>query len=105
MPLYPDGVLDEVKNAVNIVSLIAEHVALKKRGRNYMARCPFHNEKTPSFSVNEEKQIFHCFGCGVGGDVIKFVELHDGKIWVESALGHGSRFRFTIPIRKAPSSA
>ena len=73
MPFYSDGVLDEVRAAVNIVSLVSEYVALKKRGRNYVARCPFHNEKTPSFNVSEEKQIFMCFGCGLGGDVFKFL--------------------------------
>jgi DNA primase len=73
MPLYSDSVLDEVRNAVNIVSLVSEYVALKKRGRNHVARCPFHNEKTPSFNVSEEKQIFMCFGCGLGGDVFRFV--------------------------------
>jgi DNA primase len=73
MPLYSDSTLDEVRNAVNIVSLISEYVSLKKRGRNYVARCPFHTEKTPSFNVSEEKQIFMCFGCGVGGDAFKFI--------------------------------
>ncbi len=73
MPFYSDGVLVEVRAAVNIVSLVSEYVALKKRGRNYVARCPFHNEKTPSFNVSEEKQIFMCFGCGLGGDVFKFL--------------------------------
>jgi len=73
MPLYSDSVLDEVRNAVNIVSVVSEYVALKKRGRNHVARCPFHNEKTPSFNVSEEKQIFMCFGCGLGGDVFRFI--------------------------------
>jgi len=75
MPLYSDSLLDEVRNSVNIVALISEYVALKKRGRNWVARCPFHVEKTPSFHVNEERQIFMCFGCGVGGDVFKFITL------------------------------
>ncbi len=73
MPLYSDSVLDEVRSAINIVNLVSEYVALKKRGRNHVARCPFHTEKTPSFNVSEEKQIFMCFGCGKGGDVFRFV--------------------------------
>jgi DNA primase len=73
MPFYSDDIVDEVRNSVNIVSIISEYVALKKRGRNHVARCPFHNEKTPSFNVSEEKQIFMCFGCGVGGDIFKFI--------------------------------
>jgi DNA primase len=73
MPFYPDSILDEVRNSVNIVSIVSEYVPLRKSGRNHVARCPFHNEKTASFSVNEERQIFHCFGCGVGGDVFRFL--------------------------------
>ncbi|MFH1574908.1 MAG: CHC2 zinc finger domain-containing protein, partial [Acidobacteriota bacterium] len=73
MPFYSDSLLDEVRNSVNIVSVVSEYVALKRRGRNQVARCPFHIEKTPSFNVNEERQIFRCFGCGVGGDVFKFL--------------------------------
>src|SRR5437667_462127 len=70
MPFYPDHVLDEIRNSIDIVPFISEHVALKKRGRNHVACCPFHNEKTPSFNVNAEKQIFMCFGCRAGGDVL-----------------------------------
>jgi DNA primase len=84
MPLYSDGVLDEVRDAVNIVSLVSEYVTLKKRGRNHVARCPFHVEKTPSFNVSEEKQIFMCFGCGVGGDVFKFVMQMENISFPES---------------------
>lgn len=73
MPLYSEGLLDEVRNSLNILSVVSEYVALKRRGRNWIARCPFHVEKTPSFNVNEERQIFMCFGCGVGGDVFKFI--------------------------------
>src|SRR5688500_15268081 len=75
MPLFTDGLLDEVRNSVNIVSFVSEYVALKKRGRNHVARRPFHSERTPSFNVNEDKQMFHCFGCGVGGDVFKFMMM------------------------------
>ena len=73
MPLYSESLLDEVRSSVNIVSVVSEYVALRKRGRNWVARCPFHVEKTPSFNVNEERQIFMCFGCGLGGDVFKFI--------------------------------
>lgn len=73
MPHYADALLDEIRNSVNIVSVVSEYVALRRRGRNHVARCPFHVEKTPSFNVNEERQIFMCFGCGVGGDVFKFL--------------------------------
>src|SRR5207247_895814 len=86
MPFYPDHVLDEIRNSIDIVPFISEHVALKKRGRNHVACCPFHNEKTPSFNVNAEKQIFMCFGCGVGGDVFKFAMLVEHFTFQDAVL-------------------
>ncbi|MBI4484132.1 MAG: DNA primase [Acidobacteria bacterium] len=73
--IFPDAFLQEVRNTANIVSLVSEYVRLRKRGRNHVGLCPFHSEKTPSFNVNDDKQIFHCFGCGVGGDAFKFLML------------------------------
>lgn len=70
----PQEIIEEVLERSNIVDIVGEYVALKKRGRNYFGLCPFHNEDTPSFSVNEEKQIYKCFGCGQGGNVIGFVQ-------------------------------
>jgi DNA primase len=71
------GILDEdvarVREATNIVAVVSEHLALKRVGRRYQGLCPFHSEKTPSFSVNPELGLYHCFGCGVGGDAIRFV--------------------------------
>ncbi len=99
MPLYSDAVLDEVRNSVNIVSLISEYVALKKRGRNYVARCPFHTEKTPSFSVSEEKQIFHCFGCGVGGNVFHFLMKFKGISFPDAVRLLGERVG--VPVDSA----
>jgi len=69
----PDQLIDEVRDRTDIVEVISEYLPLKKRGKNYFGLCPFHQEKTPSFSVNPEKQIFHCFGCGVGGNVFSFL--------------------------------
>lgn len=66
--------IDDLKSRVNIVDVIGREVSLKRAGSNYKGLCPFHNEKTPSFMVSEQKQIFNCFGCGEKGDVIKFVE-------------------------------
>ncbi len=97
MPLYSDSVLDEVRNAVNIVSLVSEYVALKKRGRNHVARCPFHNEKTPSFNVSEEKQIFMCFGCGLGGDVFRFVMQIEHLSFPEAVRFIADRHGISLP--------
>lgn len=102
MPLYADSVLDEVRNSVNIVSLVSEYVALKKRGRNHVARCPFHNEKTPSFNVNEEKQIFMCFGCGLGGDVFKFIMQMENLGFPEAVRFLAERRGITLPVSSAP---
>ena len=74
MERYNDEILDEIRSRNDIVSTISQYMTLKRKGRNYFGLCPFHNEKSPSFSVSPDKQIFHCFGCGVGGDVINFVK-------------------------------
>lgn len=77
MGLIPEETIAQVLERCDIVETISEYVALKKMGRNFKACCPFHHEKTPSFVVNPDKQIYHCFGCGVGGNVISFVMNHD----------------------------
>ena len=73
MYVINDNVLDEIRDRADIVDLIGEYIDLKRSGSNYMGLCPFHSEKTPSFSVSPSKSIFKCFGCGVGGDVITFI--------------------------------
>lgn len=74
----PEEIINEVKNNVNILDVTSQFVDLQKRGRNYFGYCPFHEERTPSFTVNEEKQIFHCFSCGRGGNVFRFMEEIEG---------------------------
>lgn len=69
----PDHIIDEIRDRTDIVTVISDHVVLKKAGKNFKGLCPFHSEKTPSFSVSPEKRIYHCFGCGVGGNVFKFL--------------------------------
>ena len=75
---YSDELLDEIKVKNDIVDVISGYVALKRSGRSYFGICPFHNEKSPSFAVSPDKQIFHCFGCGVGGNVFHFVSKIEG---------------------------
>ena len=65
----PELKIEEVRNAADIVDVISGYVQLRKRGKNFIGLCPFHHEKTPSFTVSEDKQIFHCFGCHAGGNV------------------------------------
>ena len=77
MASYSPALLDEIRAAVDIVDLVGRFVNLKKAGVNWKGLCPFHAEKTPSFMVNPRKGIFHCFGCGVGGDVFGFLMRQD----------------------------
>jgi DNA primase len=65
----PEQKIEEIRIAADIVDIVSAHVHLRKRGKNFIGLCPFHNEKTPSFTVSEDKQIYHCFGCGAGGNV------------------------------------
>ena len=80
----PENKISEILNACDIVDVIAESVILKKSGKNYLGLCPFHSEKTPSFSVSPQKQIFHCFGCGTGGNVFSFLMKHHGISFPEA---------------------
>lgn len=84
MAYIPEEKIEEIKESVDIVSVISDYVDLKKRGQNYIGLCPFHNEKTPSFTVSPEKKIFHCFGCGQGGDVISFIMKIEGMSYIEA---------------------
>ena len=77
MALFPQTFIDDLHLQADIVSVVGDVVSLRKTGATWKGLCPFHGEKTPSFHVNREKGFFHCFGCSVGGDVIKFVELHE----------------------------
>lgn len=82
--LIPEDFINEVRSNVNIVDIISQYVSLEKKGKDYLGLCPFHQEKTPSFTVNEEKQFFKCFGCGKGGNVFKFLMYKDNLTFPES---------------------
>jgi len=85
MGLFPQQFIDDLRLQANIVQVVQEYVPLKRAGNSYKGLCPFHSEKTPSFNVIPEKGFFHCFGCNVGGDVFKFLELHE-KIGFQDAV-------------------
>ena len=80
----PQETIEEIRRSVDILDVIGEYVQLKKQGRNYIGLCPFHGENTPSFSVSPDKQLYHCFGCGAGGNAFTFLEQIEGFTFVEA---------------------
>jgi DNA primase len=101
MPRLPEELIDRIKDSSDIVEIVSEYVQLKKNGRNYVGLCPFHNENTPSFSVNPDLQIYKCFGCGVGGPVFKFIQEIDRVSFVEAVSFLAQRCGITLPERQA----
>jgi len=100
----PEETIQAIKDRADIVSFIGRYVELKKAGRNYKGRCPFHEEKTPSFNVNPDRQIFHCFGCQVGGNVISFLMQHEGLTFPEAVRNLGAEVGVEIPETDRGSS-
>lgn len=96
MPPISDTQIEEVRSRADIVEVIGAHVRLRKAGRNFVGLCPFHGEKTPSFTVNREKGFFHCFGCGAGGTVFNFLMKMDGATFPEAVRSLASRYGITI---------
>jgi DNA primase len=97
MALFPASFIDDLKSHADIVQIVQERVPLRRSGTAWKGLCPFHGEKTPSFHVNGEKGFFHCFGCAVGGDVIKFVELYDKISFPEAVRQLAARVGLTVP--------
>jgi DNA primase len=94
---FPDSFVEEVRRVADIVRVISEHVALKKMGTSWKGLCPFHQEKTPSFNVRQEPAVFHCFGCGEGGDVFKFLMLRERVSFPEAVEMLARRFGVPVP--------
>ena len=97
MARIPEDLIDSIRSQADIVDIVSDYVTLRKTGRNHMGLCPFHDEKTPSFSVNQERQIFHCFGCGKHGSVFSFLMEHENISFVESVHHIARRLNITIP--------
>ncbi len=97
MSFIPENLVDDIRNASDIVDVVSDYVTLRKRGTNHFGLCPFHPEKTPSFSVNGDKQIFRCFGCGAGGNVFTFVMREESVDFPEAARILAKRAGITIP--------
>ena len=97
MVRYSEELIDEIKNSNDIVDVISQYVILKRSGRNFFGLCPFHKEKSPSFSVSPDKQIFHCFGCGAGGNVIHFVSKIENADFKEAISILANRALIELP--------
>lgn len=97
MQRYSDEIIDEVRQTNDIVDIISQYVHLKRSGRNFFGLCPFHNEKSPSFSVSPDKQIFHCFGCGVGGNVFTFLTKIEGINFIEAVQTLAEKSNIQLP--------
>ncbi|HVC43502.1 MAG TPA: DNA primase [Candidatus Binataceae bacterium] len=101
---FGDNKIEEVRARADIVEIIGAHVRLKRAGRNFTGLCPFHNEKTPSFSVNAERGFFHCFGCGVGGTVFDFVMRVEALTFGEALQSLARRYNIALPERRDGAS-
>ncbi len=100
MARYGDNAIDEVRQRADIVEIIGAHVRLRRAGRNFVGLCPFHNEKTPSFSVNAERGFYHCFGCGAGGTVFNFMMKIEGLSFPEAIRSLATRYGVSLPELK-----
>lgn len=94
---YPEDLVEEIRIRNDIVDVIGSYVKLQKKGSNHMGLCPFHNEKTPSFSVSSSKQMYHCFGCGVGGNVFTFIMEYENYTFVEALKSLAGRVGVNLP--------
>jgi DNA primase len=101
----PQDVLEEIRRRNDIVDVISEYLPLKGSGGNYKALCPFHSEKTPSFTVTRQKQIFHCFGCGVGGNVFHFIMKYEHMTFPEAVASLAKRSGVTLPKSRSHAQA
>lgn len=97
---YPEEIIEEVRLKNNIKDVIGSYIHLHKKGSNYMGLCPFHNEKTPSFSVSDNKQMYHCFGCGVGGNVFTFIMEYENYTFIEALKFLAERAGVSLPERE-----
>ena len=93
----PEHIIEEIRSRADIVDVVSEHVALKKRGKNFFGVCPFHQEKTPSFSVSPERQIYRCFSCGAGGNVFKFLMELEQVSFVEALRSLADKTGIQLP--------
>ena len=97
---YSEETIEEVRSASDIVDVVSSYVKIQKRGAQYMGLCPFHNEKTPSFSVSPSKQMYYCFGCGAGGNVITFIMQYENLTFIEALKFLAERSNIALPQKE-----
>ena len=102
---YEEELIDEVREKNDIVDVISSYVSLKKRGSNYVGLCPFHNEKTGSFSVSPNKQMYYCFGCGAGGNVFTFLMQYENFSFPEAMEALAERAGIELPKQEMSAQA
>ncbi len=102
--MIPDETISRIRDRASIVEVVSDYLTLKKAGRNYMGLCPFHSEKTPSFTVNEEKGIFRCFGCGAGGSIFHFLMQYDHLTFPEAVERVGKRYGIEVERLQSPGA-
>ena len=105
MPFYSDDLVEEVRSRSDIVDVISQYVKLHKRGSNYVGLCPFHNEKTGSFTVSASKQMYYCFGCGAGGNVITFLMNYENATFPEVLQELADRAGVELPKQEVSREA
>lgn len=96
----PEEIIRRIKNTASIVDIVSDSVVLKKTGLNYKGLCPFHTEKTPSFTVSPDKQIFYCFGCNTGGNIFSFIMQHEGLSFPEAVRMLGKKYGIEVPDQR-----
>ncbi|UCF77696.1 MAG: DNA primase [Candidatus Eiseniibacteriota bacterium] len=102
---FSEEILEKVREASDIVEVVGEHVTLKKSGQNFKGLCPFHSERTPSFTVSATKQVYHCFGCGAGGNVFSFVMQLENLSFVEAVRSLAKRKGIELPVQRAEADS
>lgn len=94
---YPEELIEDIRIQNDIVDVLSQYIRVNKKGNSYFGLCPFHNEKTPSFSISRDKQMYHCFGCGVGGNVITFIMEYENYSFIEAIKHLADRVNITLP--------
>ena len=102
MPFISEELVEEIRSANDIVDVISSYVHLQKKGTDYFGLCPFHNEKTPSFSVSQRKQMYYCFGCGAGGNAITFLMQYENATFQEALETLAGKAGITVPKQELP---